>query len=73
MVYILIKLILANTQINLELILHLISISNLSDGYKTDLPTKFLVIWEVVPTNFWYDKQIISSNNASQGIKDYSV
>ena len=59
LVYILIKLILDSTQINLELILHLISISKLSDGYKTHLPTKVLVIWAVVPTDFWYDKQII--------------
>ena len=44
LVYILIKLILASSQINLELILHLISISKLSDGYKTDFPTKVLVI-----------------------------
>ena len=41
LVYVLIKLILASTQINLELILYLISISKLSDRYKTDLPTKF--------------------------------
>ena len=61
LVYILIKLILASTQINLELILYLISISKLSDGYKTDLPTKVLVIlWAIVPTtDFWCDKQII--------------
>ena len=59
LVYILIKLILASTQINLELILHVISISKLSGGWKTDLPTKVLVIWAVEPTDFWCDKQII--------------